>query len=623
MDAQFQVLVEKSHDAVVVLSEQGEVRFQSESSARLLGYSLDERSGRSAFELTHPDDLAPARELFTECVSRPGIPIPGEHRLRHKDGSWRHIESIAVNRLDDPMVGAVVVNYRDITARRVAESALRASEERLRHIVEHAQDLIYYCDAEGLFTYLNPTATRVMRHGERDLIGRHFLSLVRADFQAAAAGAYARQIGEKISTTYFEFPAVTSTGETVWLGQYVHLVCDSDRVVVGLHAIARDISGQKNTEDGLRRSEARYRSLIQGAAYGIYRTTVDGTILDANPAIAQMLGYSVEELLQLNMSAVYKSAAERAVIIDQYHREHNQTLTTDVTWLRKDGTPIVVRLSARVVDFEDGLSCFEGVAEDITEKRALEEQLRQALKMEAVGRLARGVAHDFNNVLAAIIGCSDLLSMSMTPDSPSFEEAQEIRKAAERGASLTRQLLAFSRSQMREAKLVDLNLIVPQLDGMMERMAGDQVSVDIRVSGHPTYVRIEPGQLEQVLMNLIVNARDAMPNGGTIDVAVEPVQLDERAVLRYPGIADGAFARIAVTDTGEGIDLDMQAHIFEPFFTTKNPDKGTGLGLSIVYGIAKEAGGTIAFATEPQRGTTFEVLLPLVEMRGLEPGADA
>jgi signal transduction histidine kinase len=214
------------------------------------------------------------------------------------------------------------------------------------------------------------------------------------------------------------------------------------------------------------------------------------------------------------------------------------------------------------------------------------------------------------------------MALRIKPDDPSYDEAQEIRKAAERGASLTRQLLAFSRSQMLETQLVDLNLIVPQLDGMMGRMAGDQVSLSIRVSGLPTFVRIEPGRLEQVLMNLIVNARDAMPNGGTIEVQVERIFIDERAVLRYPGISDGAFARIAVTDTGDGIDPDMQAHIFEPFFTTKNPEKGTGLGLSIVYGIAKEAGGTISFVTGPQKGTTFEVLLPLADTRAMGPKAD-
>jgi two-component system cell cycle sensor histidine kinase/response regulator CckA len=615
MNTLFQAFIENSSEAVVMLSADGTVQFASDSSSRLLGYALDERLGRNAFERMHPDDVESTRATFTACLQQPGVPIPGEYRIRHKDGSWRHIESIAVNRLDDPTVGGIVVNYRDVTDRWLAQEALRASEERLRHIVEHAQDLIYYCDANGRFTYVNPTAARVTQYDERELMERHFLTLIRADYRKVASELYARQIAERTPTSYFEFPSVTKGGETIWIGQHVQLVYAGDSVV-GVHAIARDITRQKDAEDRLRKSEARYRSLIQGAAYGIYRTTVEGRILDANPAIAAMLGYSVEELLTLNMSKVYKSASERVGLIDQYRRENNQTLTTDVTWQRKDGTPINVHLTARVVYFDDGLSCFEGVAEDITEKRALEEQLRQALKMEAVGRLARGVAHDFNNVLAAIIGCSDLLAMRLKADDPSYDEAQEIRKAAERGAALTRQLLAFSRSQMLEAKLVDLNAAVPQLDGMLQRMAGEHVPVTVRVPGVATQVRIEPGQLEQVLMNLVVNARDAMPEGGSIDVLVEQIRLDDREVLRYPGLADGMFARIAVTDTGEGIPPDMQAHVFEPFFTTKDPDKGTGLGLSIIYGIAKDAGGTVSFSTAPNQGTTFEVLLPLVEASG-------
>jgi two-component system, cell cycle sensor histidine kinase and response regulator CckA len=611
MDTLFQVLVQNSSEAIVMLNADGSIRFASESSARLLGYALEERLGRSAFELMHPDDIAPMRATFNECLKRPGVPMPAEYRMRHKDSTWRYIESITVNRLDDPTVDALVVNYRDVTDRRLAEQALRGSEERLRHIVEHAQDLIYYCDADGRFTYVNPTAVRILQYDEHELIGRHFLTLIRDDYQKAAADLYQRQMVERTPTTYFEFPTVTKAGGSIWVGQHVQLVYEGSRVV-GVHAIARDISRQKDAEEQLRKSEARYRSLVQGAAYGIYRTTVDGTILDANPALAGMLGYTVDELRALNMAAVYKSASERGALIDQYRRENNQTLTTNVTWRRKDGTPIIVRLTARVAEFEGGQSCFEGVAEDITEKRALEEQLRQALKMEAVGRLARGVAHDFNNVLAAIIGCSDLLALRLKDGDPAKEEAEEIRQAAERGAALTRQLLAFSRSQMLEAKLLDLKEVVVQLESMLQRLAGERVSVSVHVSHSPTYVRIEAGQLEQVVMNLVVNARDAMPGGGTIHVLVEPIRLDERSVLRYPGMSDGEFARIAVTDTGGGIDPDMQPHIFEPFFTTKSPTKGTGLGLSIVYGIAKEAGGTVSFFTSMNEGTTFEVLLPLV-----------
>ena len=610
MDTVFQVLVQNSSEAIVMFDASGAIMFASESSARLLGYTIAERMGRSGFELMHPDEVAAAKANLEEVLRSPGVPIAGEVRLRHKDGSWRHVESIGVNRLDEPAIRAIVVNYRDVTDQRLAVQALRDSEARLRHIVERAQDLIYYCDEAGRFTYVNPTAVRVMQYSEQELLGRHFFSLVRQDCQNSAGEFYRRQISEKTPTTYLEFPSVTKGGETIWVGQHVELVF-SDGKVAGVHAIARDITRQKDAEDRLRRSEARYRSLIQGAAYGIYRTTVDGQILDANPAIAAMLGYTVDELLQLTMTLLYASPAERAALIEKSKGEPDQMRTSDVTWRKKDGTPIIVRLTARLVESEDGVDCFEGVAEDITEKRALEEQLRQALKMEAVGRLARGVAHDFNNVLAAIIGCSDLLALRLKPGDPSFDEAQEIRKAAERGASLTRQLLAFSRSQMIEATLVDLNLIGPQCEGMLQRLAGDAVTLRIRTAGVPTRVRIEPGQLEQVLMNLVVNARDAMPGGGTIDVRIEPVVLDDRSVLRYPGIADRAFGRIAVTDTGDGIPLDMQPHLFEPFFTTKDPSKGTGLGLSIVYGIAKDAGGTVSFATADKQGTTFEVLLPL------------
>src|SRR6185503_18312221 len=213
-------------------------------------------------------------------------------------------------------------NYRDVTTRHIAEQALRASEERLRHIVEHAQDLIYYCDADGRFTYVNPTAARVMQYEERELLGRHFLTLIRADYQRAAADLYRRQLAEGTPTTYFEFPAVMRTGHNLWLGQHVQPVYDGPRVV-GVHAIARDITRQKDAEDRLRKSEARYRSLIQGAAYGIYRTTVEGAILDANPALAAMLGYTVDELRALNMSAIYRSAAERGALIDQYQREQH------------------------------------------------------------------------------------------------------------------------------------------------------------------------------------------------------------------------------------------------------------------------------------------------------------
>ncbi len=613
-DDLFQALVENSSDAIAMLDGDGVVRFASASSARVLGYAREERVGRNAFELMHPDDVAPTRAAFADCLRHPGVPISAEYRARHKDGAWRHIAAIAVNRLDDTAVGAVVVNYRDVTERTRAQEALRASEERLRHLVEQAQDIIYYCDAHGRFTYVNPTAARVMKYSEGGLVGRHFMTLIRRDYRDRVSAFYSRQMIERTPSTYFEFPAVTNEGQTIWVGQHVQVVCEGDEVT-GVQAIARDITRQKDAEDRLRRSEARYRSLIQGAAYGIYRSTYDGTILDANPALAAMLGYDTTEALMVrNMSDLYRSPEDRAQLIARFGQQRFGS--ADVYWKKQDGTPILVRLTARFVDLEDdGTTCFEGIAEDVTARRALEEQLRQAQKMEAVGRLARGVAHDFNNVLAAILGCADLLALRLHPGDPSLQETDEIQKAAERGATLTRRLLAFSRGQALEPQRLDLRAAVRGLETMLARLT-DEVALRLRAEGPPLVVRAEPGQIEQVLLNLVVNARNATADDGTIDVIIEATDLDETAVLAYPGMPPGRYARLTVRDTGIGIDAEMQRHVFEPFYSTKNPAKGTGLGLSIVYGIAKEAGGTVTFSTMssgPSRGTTFEVLLPTVE----------
>jgi len=605
----FHALIENSSDAVALVDADGRVRFASASSARVLGYEVEERIGRSAFELVHPDDVAATREAFLRSVAEPGVPITIVQRVRHKDGGWRWIEVTGVNRIGEPAVGGIVLNYRDVTERQRTADALRASEERLRHLVEHAQDLIYYCDMDGRFTYVNQTAARVMQYGEHELVGRHYLSLVREDERERVGLAYKAQVVQRLPTTYSEFPAVARDGRTIWVGQHVQLVYE-DGVVVGIQAIARDISRQKDAEERLRRSEARYRSLIQDAAYGIYRSSEDGAILDANPALAQLLGCaSVDELMDRNMAEFYRSPAERAELIARYRVE--RFASAEVNWRRKDGAAIVVRLSVRTVTFEDGSICFEGIAEDITARRALEEQLRQAQKMEAVGRLARGIAHDFNNVLAAIMGCSDLLVARLERGSPSRLDAEEIQKAAERGAALTRQLMAFSRRQALQPAVLNLHAVVAGFEQMCRRLIGPGLDFELRLVGEPPMVRLEPGQLEQVLLNLVVNARDAMPDGGALHVRADTIALEAGDAITYAGLPPGRYARLSVRDTGTGIAPELRRHVFEPFFTTKDASKGTGLGLSIVYGIAKEAGGTVTFASGPERGTTFEVVLPL------------
>jgi len=606
----FQALVEHSSDAIVLVDATGKVLFLSHTSERLLGYPTAERLGKSAFEHVHPDDAPILKALFAELLQQPRVPKTIVVRALHRDGRWRYIEAIAVNRLDEPAIGAIVANFRDVTERRRAEDALRASELRLRHIVENAQDLIYYCDPTGHFTYVNPAAERVMKFSQQELLGRHFLSLVRDDYREHAQKVYYAQLAELTPHTYFEFPAVTKDGDTVWIGQHVQLVYDGARVAA-VHAIARDITRQKHAEEGLRASEMKYRSLIERAAFGIYRSTEDGRILEANPSFVRMLGYdSADDVMKLNMSDLYQSPAERVALIQEHRGQPGGT--EEMRWRKKNGDPILVRLTARTIVGRDGRESYETIAEDVTDKRALEEQLRQAQKMEAVGRLARGVAHDFNNVLAAIVGSAELLASQYEERHPSHIEAVEIRKAAEKGASFTKQLMAFSRRRAQEPQAVDLHAAARGFESTLQRIIGSDVATTVHTAGTPPIVRVEPGQLEQILMNLAVNARDAMPDGGTLDITIDTVDVDDRNSASYPGMPAYRYARVAVTDSGIGMNAELQRQVFEPFFTTKESNKGTGLGLSIVYSIAKESGGTVTVASEPGKGTTFEVLLPLI-----------
>jgi two-component system cell cycle sensor histidine kinase/response regulator CckA len=479
----FQALVEYSSDAIVLSDATGKMLFLSHTAERLLGYPISERLGKNVFDHLHPDDVPKAQALFEELLHEPRVPKTLVVRNLHRDGGWRYIEAVVVNRLDEPAVGAVVTNFRDITERRLAEDALRDSE-------------------------------------------------------------------------------------------------------------------------------AKYRFFIERAVFGIYRSTEDGRILEANPALARMLGYdTVDEVMTLNMTDIYQSSADRVRLLESHRGQPGGTV--EVRWKKKNGEPMLARLTARTIVGPDGRESYETIAEDITEKRALEDQLRRAQKMEAIGRLARGIAHDFNNVLAAIVGSADLLVHRYPSDHPAHVEAVEIRKAAERGASFTRQLLAFGRRQALEPQAVDVHQAARAFDSTLRRIIGSGVTVTIEMPGPSPIVRMEPGQIEQVLMNLAVNARDAMPDGGTMHIRLDAVDVDKRNKAKYPGMPASRYARVAVKDSGVGMDADLQRQIFEPFFTTKDPDKGTGLGLSIVYTIAKEAGGTVTCTSSPGKGTTFEVLLPV------------
>ena len=369
-------------------------------------------------------------------------------------------------------------------------------------------------------------------------------------------------------------------------------------------------------QENLRRSEMNFRSLVTNAPYGICRCDSTGKILDANPAFLELLGRAtVNEIVGEHIFGLY-AENDRWFALADFLRSAEPFRGLTAEWKGKDTATTLVRISGRsVTDGGDGGVVFELFAEDVTERRALEDQLRQSQKMEAVGRLAGGIAHDFNNLLMVISGYSEFLLERLGAEPQLRGPAQEIASAAERASSLTRQLLAFSRKQMLAPRIVNLNEVATENTKMLTRMIGEDIDLVMVPGANLWPVRADAGQIEQVIMNLAVNARDAMPSGGKLTIETSNVTLDEAYARFHAPLPPGDYVMVAISDTGNGMDNETQSHIFEPFFTTKGL-KGTGLGLSTVYGIVKQSGGYIWVHSEVSRGTTFKIYLPRVATTG-------
>jgi PAS domain S-box-containing protein len=366
------------------------------------------------------------------------------------------------------------------------------------------------------------------------------------------------------------------------------------------------------TQESLRRSESNFRSLVMNAPYGICRCDALGILQDANPALVVMFGYDdAAEFKGRHLGSLYADAQQWFQTADYFHsRKEFNDLTTEC--VRKDGAAIVARISGRSIPNGKNGGSFEIFMEDVTETRTLELQLRQAQKMEAIGRLAGGIAHDFNNLLMVISGYAEFLLERVGPDPRLRGPAQEISNATQRATSLTRQLLAFSRKQMLAPKVLDLNEVVAENLKMLTRMIGEDIDLVMVPGPGLGAVRADPGQIDQVIMNLAVNGRDAMPQGGKLTIETANVALDENFARTHTPLVAGDYVMLAISDTGVGMDNETQTRIFEPFFTTKGA-KGTGLGLSTVYGIVKQSGGFIFVDSQPQRGTAFRAYFPRVD----------
>ncbi|MGO9865543.1 MAG: response regulator [Terriglobales bacterium] len=368
----------------------------------------------------------------------------------------------------------------------------------------------------------------------------------------------------------------------------------------------------RGAQNNLRQSERNFRSLFMNAPYGICRCDGLGIVRDANPALVAMLGYvSAAELRGRHLRSLYADAQQWFQTADYFHaRKEFNNLATECA--RRDGTTLVARISGRSIPNGKNGGAFEIFLEDVTETRTLEQQLRQAQKMEAIGRLAGGIAHDFNNVLMVISGYCEFLLDRIGPDPQLRGPALEIANATERASSLTRQLLAFSRKQMLAPKVLDLNLVVTENLKMLTRMIGEDIDLVMLPGLGLGAVRADPGQIDQVIMNLALNGRDAMPEGGKLTIETANITVDENYARTHAPLSAGEYVMLAISDTGVGMDHETQSRIFEPFFSTKGA-KGTGLGLSTVYGIVKQSGGFIFVDSQPQHGTAFRAYLPRVD----------
>jgi PAS domain S-box-containing protein len=507
---------------------------------------------------------------------------------------------------------AVRRELREAESRRERWRAEQAAY-RLAAIVQSSGDAIIGKALDGTITDWNPGAERLFGFTAAEAVGQHISLLVPPDRgEALKANMDRLRQGERVAP--FEAVQLRKDRSAVHVLLTISPILDAAGRVIGSSAISHDLSRRKRAEEALL---LRDRA-IQALAAGIVITDAsrpDNPIIYASPGFERLTGYTAGEVLGKDCLFLQsKGTASEAVATVRAALRDGRACDADLISYRKDGTPFWGQLLISPVRNEAGrLTHFVGVLSDVTVRHRLEEQFRQAQKMEAVGRLAGGVAHDFNNLLTVINGYGEIVLGSLPEGHPARELVRQIKEAGERAASLTRQLLAFSRKSVLEPKVLDLNAGVREMEKLLRCVIGEDIQLATVLEPDLGRVRADPGQLEQAVINLCVNARDAMPHGGKLTLETRDVELDAAYAQANPDVRPGPYVLLAVSDTGHGMDAATIARIFEPFFTTKGQGKGTGLGLAMVYGFVKQSGGHIAVYSEPGQGATFKIYLPQVE----------
>src|SRR5438105_2507942 len=536
--------------------------------------------------------------------------LPGAYF--HQDFASQHVMSQAMRGLVALVfLFDLYTIYQHLLIHRIRRELVQ--REELFHLIsENAADMIAVVDMHGKRLFNSLSYRRVLGDSPEELQASSAFEQIHPDDRERVkrAAEEARQTG--IGKT-LQYRLQHKDGSWLVLESSSSVIRNAKGEPEKLVIVNRDTTERKRAEEALQRSEADFRSMVEDAPYGIYRASVTGRLLQVNPALRKMLGYEQEQdLLRKDLATdVFVHHGEYQRLTEHLTRTE-EVKDIEMEWKKQDETPIIVRCSGRHIDDEQGRpACFEVFAEDVSEKRVLEKQLRMAQKMEAIGRLSGGIAHDFNNLLGVIIGYSRVLKKSLGPENELSEHAVEIEKAGQRAAAMTKQLLAFSRQQVMTPEILSLNTLVTDMEKMLPRLLGEDIEVSPSLDPNLGSVKADQSQIEQVIMNLAVNARDAMPDGGKLKIQTANAQLDQAYTRTHPGSRLGDYVCLSVIDTGTAMPPGVLTHIFEPFFTTKERGKGTGLGLATVYGIVKQSNGYIWVDSTPGKGASFQIYLPL------------
>lgn len=591
----------------------------SDEAYRLLGFTRDTFSDRveDAFARIHPEDRARLEDAIHKVLAG-GTEYAAQYRVVWPDKTICWIEAHSVLLSDGPAIHMLGIAI-DITNLKKSEQSGQESEEKYLGLLNSAAAGIYGIDLEENCTFCNPACLRLLGYqASEDLLGKNMHALIH---HTRTDGTPYRQEECQIHVGVREHRAIHLSDEVLWRAdgtyfqaEYLSYPILKAGTFVGSMVTFIDISERKRAEQAGRESEEKYRELFENATYGIFRSNREGNFQDVNPALVSMLGYSSKaELMAHNLSCdIYENPSERTWTIEKCESSGHVD-GVEVNWRRADGKIIAVRVSGKAIRGANGqTSSYEAIVEDITERRSLEEQLRQAQKMEAVGLLAGGISHDFNNHLSVIIGNADLLLENLQSGKLQHY-AEEIKKATERAVQLIRQLLSLSRKQVLQPKLLDLNAVVSDVVKILRHVIGEDVQIVIEAEPNLASIVADRGQVEQILMNLATNARDAMPNGGKFTVRTENAELGPDDVARHPDVRPGRYVRLSLSDTGLGMSEEVRSRAFEPFFTTKPKGRGTGLGLATVFGSVKQSGGYVWISSALGVGTTFDIYLPRVE----------